>query len=126
MPHGIAAFLVVGVSETQIFCHLIRGAMTQIHARAGLATVAGRVAHLVCTWCTFTCDLKRPISCGRWRLRSPLRGIARGIALVPGIGGGNVPSDMRAAPGLMGAAKIETLSDLSGQTPEAVIAMPKA
>lgn len=117
-PLVIGAFLVMSVSGSLMFFHLNTGTMKLIHEWAGLVMVAGGIAHLILNWRAFTCYFKRPMASAIMGLGA----IALGFSLVPGLGPQGGPGGMRAVIGAMGNARIETLAELSGQTPEALIA----
>ncbi|MBW6506106.1 MAG: hypothetical protein K0B00_05065 [Rhodobacteraceae bacterium] len=109
----------MAVSGVLMFFHLGGALNTFAHEWAGWALVVGGLAHLTLNWRPFTGYLKRPVAAAIMGVFA----VILGLSFIPlggtaeGRGG-----DLRLVMGAMGNARIETLAELSGQTPAAVIA----
>ncbi|PKP69403.1 MAG: hypothetical protein CVT82_11130 [Alphaproteobacteria bacterium HGW-Alphaproteobacteria-4] len=118
-PMVIGAFLVMAVSGVLMFFHLGGGLNTFAHEWAGWALVVGGIAHLMLNWRPFTSYPKRPLAAGIIGVFA----VILGLSFIP-LGGSEEGrgGDLRLVMGAMGNARVATLAELSGQTPEAVIA----
>jgi len=122
-PLIVATFIVVGVSGVMLFFHMRSGLITFSHIWIGFAMFAAVVAHLWLNWRPFLLYFRRPlpaaimaagvviVALSFWPVSSTEGGETRG----PG-------ADLRLVMGAMGNARVATLAELSGKTPEAVIA----
>ncbi|MBK5946103.1 hypothetical protein CCR83_06475 [Rhodobacter veldkampii DSM 11550] len=118
-PLVIGAFLVMAVSGVLMFFHLNTGLMKGIHEWAGLVMVAGGIAHLILNWRPFMAYLRRPLA----RAIMALGVVALGLSFLPIAPKGMGPGpEMRALAGVAGKLRVEVLAELSGQTPEVLVA----
>ncbi|WP_372839171.1 DUF4405 domain-containing protein, partial [Phaeovulum sp.] len=128
-PLITATFVVTAVSGVMLFFHMRSSLITFSHIWLGLAMLAAVVAHLWLNWRPFLMYLKRPI---------PAAIMASGLVIVAlsfmplngaqgaGEEGHGPGASMRQVMSAMGNARVETLAELSGKTPEAVIAALEA
>ena len=116
-PMVIGSFAIMAVTGILMFFHLDSGLNKTAHEWAGLVMVAATVAHVLMNWRAFAIYFKRPLA-------QVL--IAGGVGVLGlsfmSFGNGAARPDLRALVGGMGAARIETLAQISGQTPDALIA----
>ncbi len=112
-PLVIGSFLVMAVTGVLMFFHLEIGLMKTVHEWAGLAMVAGGVAHVVLNWRAFTLYFKRPVASTIVALGAIVLGLS--AVLSGGEGGGN---PMVAVMGGLGQSRIEQLAVLRGQDPQ--------
>ncbi len=115
-PLVIGSFLVMAVTGVLIFFHLDSGLNKTLHEWAGLALLAGAVAHVTLNWRAFALYFRRPLA----RVLIGSGALVLALSFIPLPGSGRLtPGQVFAA---LGTARIETLADLTGQTPDAAIA----
>lgn len=115
-PLIIGSFLVMAVTGGLLFFHLNSGLNKGLHEWAGMAMVAGGVAHVVLNWRAFTLYFRRPVAEAIMAAFAVLLGLS---FLLPGSGGGVNPGTMIQT---LSAARIETLAELTGQDAGALTA----
>lgn len=115
-PLVIGSFLVMAVTGVLIFLHLDSGLNKTLHEWAGFALLAGAGAHVALNWRPFTMYFRRPVA--QTLIGAGVLVLALSFVPLPGSGGIN-PGQVFAA---LGKARIETLADLTGQTPDVAIA----
>lgn len=115
-PLMIGSFLVMAVTGILIFLHLDSGLNKTLHEWAGLVLLAAAAAHVALNWRPFTLYFRRPLA----RVLIGAGALALALSFIPVSGQGSLtPGKVFAA---LGSARIETLAELTGQTPDAAIA----
>ena len=121
-PLTAGAFLIMAVTGGLMFFHLGSGLNKGLHEWAGWAMVAAVLAHTVLNWRSFRAYFRRPVA------------QAIGVTALAGLAFSFMPtgaeerpgSGIRAALGALGGARVETLAELAGEAPEAMLARLQA
>ena len=116
-PMTVGAFLLISVTGILMFFHLETGLSKAAHEWLGWFLVAGVAAHLWLNWRAFTTYFKRPAAVA-------IMGVGAMVLvaslLVPGSEGGGVP--VRQVLGSLTKAPISTLATLAGKNEATVLA----
>ncbi|MEC3862470.1 DUF4405 domain-containing protein [Mesobacterium sp. TK19101] len=120
-PLTAATFLITGVTGIVLFFHA-GGTLSRVaHEWIGMAVMVVFLFHMALNWRAFTCYVKRPLAAAIMGLGV----LATVLTSVP-LGGGGSGFDPRIAFGAMQGARLETLADLAGKTPDALRAQLQA
>jgi len=118
-PLTIATTLVTLVTGVFLFFHYAPGLTRVSHEWIGMLMVGAVVAHMVLNWRAFTTYFKRPVGLALMALGAAAMAATVLVSAPQGAGG---PSGMRALMQMLGNARVETLAELAGQEPDALLA----